>query len=72
MRNKKWGLVESESESETNFFIGADSQSSKLEDNQVLQIRGRLKHFQSATAKKLTQHQTPIPINDIDSYTFAQ
>jgi hypothetical protein len=48
-----------ESWSKTNFFIGPDSQSFKLEDNQnsaehFLQIRGRLKHFQSATAKKPT------------------
>jgi hypothetical protein len=39
----------------TNFFIGANSQSFKLEDNQILQIRGRLKHLQSATAKKPIQ-----------------
>ncbi len=53
MRKRREGLVESWFE--TNFFIGADSQSFKLEDNQILQICSRLKHLQSAIAKKPIQ-----------------
>ena len=64
------------SESETNSSIGADSQSFKRENQNsaehFLQIRGRLKYFLSTAAKNPTfNHQTPIPINDVDSFTFA-